>query len=378
MQEKGLPQDEVRSRLDAAANRDTAYPDGRILSSMCTDPLPIAREAHEKFVVSNLGDPGLFPGATDLERDVVRMLSDLLHLDEGDGYVTTGGTESNIQALRILRDISNAEDPEVIVPRSAHFSFEKAAALLGIELREADLDDSYRVDPDAVENLVTENTAGIVGIAGTTETGQVDPIPALSDVAQRHDLPLHVDAAFGGLVLPFLDDAPPFDFSLPGVTTVAIDPHKMGLSTIPAGCLLVRNPAHLDTIAVDTPYLSSDAQHSLAGTRTGAGAASAYAALTHLGRNGYRDIAHRCISDAHWLADRVEEVEGAEVTVPPVLNLVSIATPDPEDTSRRLHDRGWHTSVSTTPEALRIVLMPHLTRDTLNDFLDDLEDVAQP
>ena len=104
--------------------------------------------------------------------------------------------------------------------------------------------------------LVDKNTICMVGVAGTTEYGMVDPIADLAKIACQHDLFLHVDAAFGGMVIPFLDKPIPFDFALPGVTTIAVDPHKMGMSTIPAGCLLTREPDMLDALNIDTPYLT--------------------------------------------------------------------------------------------------------------------------
>lgn len=376
MQDQGLPRESVDRLLASAASRDASYGDGTVLSSMCTDPHPAALDAHRRFVTANLGDPGLFPGTAELEREVVEMLGDILNLDDPAGYVTTGGNESNVQALRCFRDDAETEDPNVVAPESAHFSFRKAADLLGIELRSAPLDDRYRVDPEAAARLVDDDTVGIVAVAGTTETGQVDPVPALSEIALDRDVRLHVDAAFGGLLLPFLDDPPRFDFSLPGVDTVTVDPHKMGLSTLPAGGLLLRDPDLLDAIAVETPYLTSDTQHTLTGTRTGAGAASAYAAMKSLGRSGYRDVARRCVRNAHHLADRVRDTDAVHLPVEPATNLVPIAHRDPGDLSRRLETRGWITSVSTTPEALRIVVMPHLDRDTLDRFADDLEDLA--
>ena len=87
---------------------------------------------------------------------------------------------------------------------------------------------------DTAAGFIDRNTICLVGVAGTTEYGMVDPIEDLSKIACEHDIFLHVDAAFGGMVIPFLERPIPFDFALPGVTTIAVDPHKMGMSTIPA------------------------------------------------------------------------------------------------------------------------------------------------
>lgn len=376
MRRRGTDDEEVLKRLRAARERDTSYRGDRVLSSMCTHPLPVAEEAHRLFVEANLGDPGLFPGAAAVESEVVEALSRLLNLEDGTGYVTTGGTESNVQAIRAFRNVSGAEDPEVVVPRSAHFSFDKAADMLGVRLRKAELDHRYAVDPASVESLIGDETVAVVAVAGTTETGQVDPVPELGEIAEEHDLMLHVDAAFGGFVLPFLDDAPEFDFSIDAVDTATVDPHKMGLGTIPAGALLLRDRELLDGLATETPYLTSDEQHSLTGTRTGAGAASAYAAMESLGREGYRAEVERCMENAEALARGVRGTPGLELSLEPVTNVVSVRTDGPCRLAADLEERGWSVSVSTTPEALRLVVMPHVTRETIEELLDDLEDLA--
>ena len=90
------------------------------------------------------------------------------------------------------------------MPESAHFSFTKICNLLNLKPVYASLDGSFRVDSSSVEKCVSKNTVAIVGTAGTSELGVVDPIEELSEVALKHDVWLHVDAAFGGLVIPFL------------------------------------------------------------------------------------------------------------------------------------------------------------------------------
>ncbi len=117
------------------------------------------------------------------------MLSNLLGLKEGYGHIVSGGTEANILAVRAFRNLSDAEKPELILPESAHFSFLKAGEMLGVRLVWAKLKEDYSVDVRDVEDKITDNTIGIVGIAGTTGLGVVDDIPALSDLALDYGLP---------------------------------------------------------------------------------------------------------------------------------------------------------------------------------------------
>ena len=174
MREKALPADEVMAILERTRERDYSY--DRFLSTMCTRPHPIAIKAHDMFLETNLGDPGLFPGVAGLEEEVVRMLGELLGCPLARGYISTGGTESNIQAIRAAKNESGKCGGNIVVPASAHFSFDKIGDLLSLEVRKAELDSQLRVDLSSVESLIDEHTAALVGIAGTTEFGQVDPI----------------------------------------------------------------------------------------------------------------------------------------------------------------------------------------------------------
>ncbi|MFC4544262.1 tyrosine decarboxylase MfnA [Halosolutus amylolyticus] len=338
----------------------------RVLSSMCTEPHPVARDAAERFLATNPGDPGTYPTVTALEDEAIAMLGEIAGLDDPTGYVASGGTEANLQAVRIARERADTTTPNVVMPESAHFSFQKAADVLGVDLRIVPTDADHRVDLEAVRTCVDAETALVVGVAGTTEYGRVDPIPELGRVAREVDAMLHVDAAWGGFVLPFTDHE--WNFSHAPVDTMAIDPHKMGQAAVPAGGLLVRSADLLDELAVDTPYLESTAQATLTGTRSGAGVASAVAAMAELWPTGYRTQYVRSQNNAEWLADALEK-RGYEV-VEPTLPLV--AADVPRSTFDALRDRGWRISRTGTGE-LRIVCMPHVSREMLASFVADLD-----
>ena len=343
----------------------------RVLSSMCTEPHPAARAAAERFLASNPGDPATYETIGTLETRAVEGLATLTdHPDPADaaGYVTAGGTEANIQAVRSARNRHATDDVSVVAPESVHFSFHKAASLLDVELRTVPLDDDYRAVPDAVAAAADESTALIVGVAGSTEYGRVDPIPALSEVASAVGARFHVDAAWGGFVLPFTDHA--WSFADAAVDTLTIDPHKFGQAPVPAGGLLARDDAALDALAVDTPYLETRSQATLTGTRSGAGVAGTVAALDALWPDGYRAAARRAIENATWLAAALSD-RGYDV-VEPTLPLVAAAVPT--STFERLRERGWRVSRTGAGE-LRVVCMPHVTRSVLRAFLDDLDRV---
>lgn len=362
--------------LEDAAHKNIPYE--RVLSSMCTTPHPIALEAHNKFIVSNLGDPKLFPGTDSLERACIGMLGELLHLPSASGYITTGGTESNIQALRTARQLKpvNPDKANIVLPESAHYSFDKAAQMLGVRLRRASLDDSLKVDVDAMAGLIDENTIALVAVAGTTEFGQVDPVPEISKLAMDERLFLHVDAAFGGFVIPFLDDSCeyPYDFELPGVMSIVIDPHKMGMSTIPSGGLLYRDERHLRSLEINAQYLTSQVQSSLAGTRSGASVAATYAVMRYLGKDGYRLIVKRCMDNTMLLYKKMKAI-GLEPVIKPVLNIATFKVPNAQTARKRLCDMGWYVSTTSKPEALRMVVMPHVTEKVIEAYVADLKNI---
>ncbi|WP_214019593.1 tyrosine decarboxylase MfnA [Methanoculleus sp.] len=362
MREVGCSEEDLFSFLSSKRREDIGY--RNILSSMCTPPHPVAARAHAMFLETNLGDPGLFPGTAAIEELLVERLGTLMHLPDAGGYATSGGTESNIQAFRIAKKHKPVKSPNVVVPASSHFSFQKACDILGLEMRTVPLDSEFRMDTGAIDGLVDRHTVCIVGVVGTTEYGMVDPIAHLSEVAADRDVFLHVDAAFGGMVVPFLDCPVPFDFRLPGVDSISIDPHKMGMSTIPAGCLLTRDPACFSCLNVDTPYLTVKRECTLAGTRPGASVAAAVAVLEYLGMDGMRAVVAGCMENARRLIEGMETL-GYPRAVTPDVNVATFSS-----------DRvpaGWR--VSTTRNGhMRIVCMPHVTRDVIEQFLKDMSD----
>jgi tyrosine decarboxylase/aspartate 1-decarboxylase len=361
MEEKGCKREEVISFLSGYRAEDLHH--DHILSSMCTIPHEIAVSVHELFSGTNLGDPGLFPGTTKIEDLLVHSLGELMHHPGAGGYATSGGTESNLQAIRIAKKLKpEIRNPNIVVPASAHFSFDKTCDMLGLEMRIAPYGENYTVDCDKMAELVDKNTISIAAIAGTTEYGMIDDVERIGKIAIENDLFYHVDAAFGGMVIPFLPNPVPFDFEVPGVSSISLDPHKMGLSTIPCGCLLLRKPEQFGTLNVDTPYLTVKKECTLAGTRPGADVAGAYAVIKLLGREGFRAVVAGCMENTRRLVEGMEAF-GYTRAVDPVMNVATFeAGPVPE---------GWIVS-HTRAGHLRFVVMPHVTRDVIENFLADV------
>ena len=335
MQDEPIDKEDILKELNDFHKLDYKYSEGRILGSMCTEAHPFAKEVYCKFLDTNLGDPGLFKGTKHIENEVIKSIGKLLSLERAYGNIVTGGTEANLMAIRAARNhakkYKGIKNGEIIIPSSAHFSFKKAADMLNLKIVEAKLDEHYKIDVESVRMAISENTVAIVAIAGTTELGLIDPIEEISKIAQEHNIYFHVDAAFGGFSIPFLKnlgyEVPVFDFSLDGVCSITVDPHKMGLAPIPAGGIIFRKEEYLQVMAVDSPYLTVKTQSTIVGTRLGASAVATYAIMKYFGKQGYCKLAEELMENTKLLYDGLNEL-GYEVVCKPELNIVAFNHPD--------------------------------------------------
>ena len=381
--EKGLPQNMIIQELEAKLKRDLTYSSGKILCSMCTNPHSFAKQIYRKYLEKNLGDPSLFPASAELEQETISMLGSLLSNPQASGSIVSGGTEANIIALWAARNLAKKERGEVIVPVSAHYSFDKASDLLNLKLIKVKLNRRFQMDVKAAEKAITSKTVAIVGLAGSTGLGVVDPIRELSGIASAHNIYLHVDAAFGGFVLPFLKELGykplDFDFRLPGVCSITIDPHKMGLAPIPAGGILFRDAKMSEAISMKVPYLTGGEmkQSTLLGTRSGASAVAVWALLMHLGRAGYAAVVKRCLGLTWKLVEGIQRIDGLDIVTKPTLNVVGVKSDriDVHLIFQELRKHGW--AVSLFLDYPRVVIMPHTKPSYIKRFLEDLQRILE-
>lgn len=314
-------------------------------------PHPIARRAARlvrgSIFVEWVED--MYPSAFRLEKEAVSMMASLLGAPDGVGFLTTGGTESNISAVRLARDIgasAGISRPEFVLPTSGHFSFRLAAQLLGVRIRDLPIDETtMRPRVEQLPKLVNRRTVGIACSAPEGAFGQLDPVEEFATFAAARGLYLHVDAAFGGFILPFLRDlgraVPPFDFSLPGVTTMSTDGHKLGLMPLTTGFFLVRDRELLRHIPSDETML-----HTITSTKPGGAAAAAWAVLQALGREGYRRTVAKALRTMDVLAAGIGEIPGVRVVMPPYITVLCFTsdTLDVEAIHEGLKRRGFGSS----------------------------------
>ncbi len=377
--EAGRPADAVLADLATLRAKDTTFSSGRILGSMCTVPHPVAVKAYHTFLETNLGDPAICRGAEEAERRALHAIAGLARAPPGfGGAFVSGGSEANFTALRIATKATGKR--EIVLPETAHFSFDKAVDYLGLRARIARATPEWRTDPDAVTDAITRDTACVVAVAGSTEHGVVDPVPEIARACHDAGVPLHVDAAWGGFIIPFARrlgvPVPDFGFSVDGVTTVAIDPHKMGLAPIPSGVLLAREKRLLDLVGIPSPYVSVERQPTIQGTRPGAAPAAALAAIEHLGAEGYQRIVAECLDVARHLAARLKAM-GVRLAREPELTIVAFVVADPPLVRRLLAERGYLVSLAPLSGGLKVVVMPHVTRAAVDAFLPVLQDTLK-
>ncbi|MHA1772219.1 MAG: tyrosine decarboxylase MfnA [Candidatus Thorarchaeota archaeon] len=387
LEEHGTGRDDVLRRLDHLLESDSTYSSGHPVASMSTIPHSIGAEVFAKTLEKNAGRLHTFQGSAQVEREVLEMIGDLLNLEsQAFGTTTSGGTESNILAILAYRERAKrkTKSPEIIAPKTAHSSVDKAGWLLGVKVNRTRVDKEFRAVPRAIEKKINENTIGIVLTAGTTYLGQIDPIEQIAEIARDHKLPLHIDAAFGGFVIPFLNEIGRgkfrFAFEVNGVTSVSVDPHKMGLAPIPAGTILFRDKKYVKVITNTVPYLrgASSTQISILGTRPAASILATWAVMKHLGRKGYREIVRGCMEQTDYIMERVRHNPMLRAAIEPIMNIVGIESREvPVSTIIELMEkRGWRMAASPLPPTMRIVVMPHVTRGSINAFFNDLDDVS--
>ena len=393
LEDKGIPQDAVITEIKDILEQDQLYEHGHILGSMCTYPHEFASKLASMFPEKNLGDPGLFLGTARLEVETIQMLGDMLGEEAVVGNIVTGGSEANIVAMNVAKKYKPIKkDAEVLVPESAHASFYKAADFMGFKLKVLKLDkETYQIDLGEFERALTEKTIGVVGIAGTTSLGLVDPIAEMGKIIEEKDpdIYFHIDAAFGGFVLPFLEEMgheiPPFDFSVPAIKSMTCDPHKMGMNLIPSGGYMLREKYYKSSLGFDIPYLAGGSfkHFNLMGTRPGSVVIACWGLMRYLGRDGFKAAVKECWENTKYFVKRIQELDRyVALAHEPLINVVgmrSITDVPMKDIDTALREAGWYLGYfgSMDPPLERVVLMPHIKRNAIDDFIVDLEKILK-
>jgi len=357
---KGRSKEEVFQRLEGFRRDDVDWRSGRTWAYVY-DPGPQAEEvikqAYMMYLSENGLDPTAFPSTLRLETELVSMAA--AHLkgdDEVVGNFTSGGTESIILAVKTARDYArerkpHIKEPEIVLPVTAHAAFQKAAHYLCIKPVLVPVDSkTFKADPNAMRKAITPNTIQLVGSAISYAHGVIDPILELGQIAQEHDVLLHVDACVGGFLLPYFRrlgrPVPDFEFNVPGVTSMSMDFHKYAFAAKGASVVLHRNKDlrqyQIFTCATWTGYTMINP--TVQSSKSAGPMAAAWAVLNFIGDDGYLNIARQVLEATQRIADGIERIEGLRLLGRPDMNLVAFTS----DTVNVFHiidemkTRGWY------------------------------------
>lgn len=387
MPEKGTDWETLKRDMQARGQGDVKWRDGKTavyVFNAGPDVERVQKEAYTLFMSENGLGPLAFPSLKKMEDEVVSMGLSLLHAPEGAaGNITSGGTDSITMAMKAARDFARKEGDKkgtlnIVLPRSAHPAFDKAAKVMEIEVRRVAVGSDWLADVEAMAEAADAQTAMIVGSAPCFPYGLIDPIEKLGELAQARGLWLHVDACVGGYIAPFVrmngGDIPPFDFEVEGVSSMSADLHKYGYCAKGASTVLFRTEALRAHMIFDCNEWPGGRMitPTLAGTRPGGAIAAAWAVMNFLGVEGYR-AKHRQVTDAREKIEAGARALGFRVIGRPQLGLLAF-THDEIDCMAvwgKLFERGWFTSLTTEPKGLHLMLSPfHL--QVADIYLSDL------
>ena len=306
--------------------------------------LKVQDEAFALFSVSNPLHTDVWPSVNKFESEIIAMTASLVNGgDEGVcGTVTSGGTESVIMATKTHRQWAELEkgitEPEIICADSAHAAIDKACDMLRIKLIKIPVDPvTFQADPAKFEAAMSPNTIMLYSSAPNYPQGVIDPIEALSNLAQSKGVGLHVDCCLGGFYLPFLRrlpahaaTVPAFDFALPGVTSMSADTHKYGYATKGTSVVLYRSAELRQHQFFVYPRWSGGlyATPSTAGSRPGALSAACWASLMKLGDEGFLRCTAQIAATVEKFKAAIAATDGLRMLGQPVGMVVAFVSDD--------------------------------------------------
>jgi glutamate decarboxylase len=362
----------------------------------------IAANLHRNFI-----DHAEYPRTAEIEQRCIRMLANLFNAPgETTGARTQGSSEAIMLGALSLkwnwrkrRETAgkSVDRPNLVFGGDVHVVWEKFCRYFDVEPRIVPLQEhKYTIGPDDVEPHVDENTIGVAAVLGTTFTGQSDDIPGinnlLAEMEERDGLhvPLHVDAASGGFVWPFLYPHSEWDFRLSHVHSINVSGHKFGLVYPGVGWLIFRGPQDLseDLVFYENYLGKTDATFTLNFSTGSAMVLAQYYNFVRLGREGYTYVMEMMRQNARALAEHLAgsgdfEMVGADDEQLPLVafRLAEARSYDEFDIAWQLSaERGWMVPAYTLPpNAQHVTIMRALVKETLSrEMVDTLAaDIAR-
>lgn len=370
--EAGQSLPELEETLKNAKARNLAWYGPRMFRPSYfagTDVLDVATKAFNLFASENwLYGRTSYPALGEFEDDVLDTLYDLFHAPAGAaGILTSGGTESLIEAVHIARDKARAEGKagrlNIVIPNTAHPALDKATHLLDMDVRRAPPQETQEAELDWLRRALDENTVLLVGSAPPYPFGEVDPIDRLAKLAKAHSVRLHVDACLGGMILPFAEmlgrQPPLFDFRIDGVSSLSVDLHKFGYSAKGISALIFReadDATFTRTVFTDWPS-GMYGTPSISGTRPGGALASAWAVMRYLGRDGFMERTRKIYEIRDEFIERLRALDASIIGRPDCYHFnFALAGLDNLLLAAELSKEGWIVSSTEKPAAVQLMI----------------------
>jgi sphinganine-1-phosphate aldolase len=334
-------------------------------------------EASRMFMHENALNPTVFKSLRRMEVEVVSMLLRLVNAPaEAAGTLTSGGTESVLMAVKTWRDHARLHRPGVVSPNlvcvsTVHPAFEKAGHYFDVGVVHTPPGPDYACDVAAMERAIDGNTILLVVSAPQYPHGIIDHVEAVCELARRRGLPVHVDACVGGMMLPFVErlghEVRPWDFRVPGVSSMSVDIHKYGYAPKGSSVCLFRDPAvrRLQFFQYATWPGGLFVSPSMTGSRGGGPIAAAWASLVTLGESGFLKLMGDALqAKAHILAE-IKKTVGLEVIGNPQGTCISFRASQTSEVDlsiyavgEALEERGWKVDRQQLPPSIHLTVMP--------------------
>jgi glutamate/tyrosine decarboxylase-like PLP-dependent enzyme len=371
--EQGRSRADVLGELDGRRANEPDVHGGRLFGLVYPtarhDLEELLTEVNNRYLFGNALNPFKFRELAALETEVVGMVGNLVHLSTGGGCMTSGGTESILMSMLVNRERARAkgiERPEIVIPRSAHPAYAKAAHYFDMELVQVPLDESLRADVSAVTDTINDNTAVVVASAFSYPFGVMDPVEDIAAIAKSRGVGCHVDACIGSFVLPFLERlghaVPPWDFRVDGVTEMSADVHKYGYCPKGASVVLHNDPDWFmyQGFVYDNWPSGLYGSAAIAGARPAAPIATAWAVLNYFGLDGYTAMTRQLMDVVGVVRDGIDSIDGVDVVADPIGPVFAFASDeyDMYAVGDAMDDKGWHLNRNREPESLHVMLSP--------------------
>lgn len=335
--------------------------------------------------------PDVFPGIRVMEAEVVHMVADIFNAPKAVGTLSTGGTESIFLACKAYRDyakdIKGINEPNMVIPVTAHAAFDKAAQALKIRVKHVAIDsETMKVKVKNMKKAIDKNTCMIVGSAPAFPHGCIDDIEEISKLGYKYSIPVHVDCCLGGFLVPFLKLAgfprAPFDFTLPGVTSISADTHKYAYAPKGTSVILYRDKKYRHyqyTVQSDWPG-GIYGTPTLLGSRSGGLIATCWASLLYHGEDKYVECTRKIVSVTRYIVKSLREIEGIFIYGKPDVSVIAIGSKcfDVYRLSSALAKKGWNLNQIQYPPGFHIcITMQHTYEGVADKLLSDTRECTK-